>query len=125
MIIVVTAIVLLGLIFTLYLLVGLGAPLGFLVWGGKYDGKLPKDIRTKSFLTLPIQLLAIFTLLKLGDLIKGEDMTLLIIFGYVFMIYFFLNVFMNLLSKSKLEKVIMTPTAFIVFLGFVYVLFLR
>jgi len=123
MLLIIIGVVLLGMVSILYLLLGLGAPLGFIAWGGKYEGKLPKNIRIQSIVSIPAQLFAAFVLLYIGGIVGSNDSVLLRIFGYVFMVYFFLNILMNLASKSKYETYIMTPVAVLVFICFVYALF--
>lgn len=114
---------LLIMISILYLFVGLGAPYGFLVMGGKHQKALPPKMRIQVLVSIPIQLLAVYTLLFLGGLITDSTSTFIRVIGYFFMIFFTLNIFMNLASKSKYEKWIMTPAALLIAISFVFALF--
>jgi len=108
----------------LYFLLVLGKPYGFLAWGGKHMTTLPKDAKIQTGLSIPVQLLAIYTLLKKGTVLGSSGGLIITIFSYIFMIMFFFNIVTNLSSKSKYEKLIMTPIAAFVCFSFGYVLFL-
>jgi hypothetical protein len=110
---------LLFLVSILYLSAGLKAPVGKFIWGGQYDGVLPKKERTSSLLSIPAQWFAIYTLLVVSGTITVENLSILFVtFAYIFMVYFLLNTIMNLMSKSIYEKVIMTPVALIITVAF-------
>ena len=88
-----------------------GLPLGELTMGGQYK-VLPKKMKPFAVLSLVLQIFAIVIVLQSGghlDLWFSYRVTRIIC--YVFACYFALNIFMNLFSKSKLEKCIMTPLA--------------
>ena len=111
--------VLLFLIVCLYAALSLGAPLGYLAMGGKDKGVLPKDKRIQTAVSIPAQLLAIFVLLSFGG-VFSEPGLVIRIFGYIFSVFFTVNVIMNLMSESKYEKYIMTPIAAIIAFSFIY-----
>ncbi len=111
--------VLLLFIVVLYILLALKAPLGFLAWGGEHKGVLPKEKRIQTIISVPAQLFSIYVLLKIGGVFSDVNVVITI-FGYIFSVFFTLNVFTNLLSKSKYEKYIMTPIAFIIAFSFIY-----
>lgn len=90
-----------------------GAPLGRMAWGGQHD-VLPTRLRIGSAISL-----ALYALFGLAALARAE-MTLPIIndavtavFVWVLTAYFALGVVMNGLSRSKPERVIMTPVALV------------
>ncbi len=117
--------ILLGLISVLYLLLGLGAPLGYLAWGGKHRKTLPKQLRVQSLLSIPAQLFAIYVLLRLGNVFsEPTSIFIFIVFGYIFMIFFTINIVMNLVSRSVIEKAVMTPITIYIVFAFIYVLFI-
>ncbi|MDU1906288.1 MAG: hypothetical protein E6772_16080 [Dysgonomonas sp.] len=97
----------------LYTAVTFGAPLGEYLMGGKYR-VLPPKVRMMTGVSVIIQLLVILVLLQAGGII-GAILPSLIIkpLGYFFAAYFSLNVVMNLFSKSKKEKILMTPLSLI------------
>ena len=125
MIIAFSGAILLFAISILYFLLSLGKPLGYLAWGGKYFQELPKELRIKSAVSIPGQLFAIYILLKLGNVFTIQDEIIILVFGYVFMIFFLINTVLNVLSKSNYEKYIMTPIALWIALWFAYVLFIQ
>ena len=114
---------LLFLVVLLYLAVGFGAPFGFLVMGGKYEKVLPKKLRIQVLISVPAQLFAIYVLLKIGGFLSEIESEVVPVFGYVFMIYFLVNTALNLMSKSKYEKWIMTPIAAIVCASYITAIF--
>ncbi|MBT2552704.1 hypothetical protein J7I89_06665 [Arthrobacter sp. ISL-5] len=88
-----------------------GAPLGRFAWGGQHD-VLPARLRAGS--ALSIVLYALFgyaALAKAGmvPLLGSEPVTS--IFMWVLTAYFALGVIMNGISRSKPERLVMTPTA--------------
>lgn len=90
----------------------LGAPFGNFAWGGKYK-KLPRNLRVGSFVSSILFLIvAVFSLekAKIINFIGSELIVSITIWIYV--LVFGLSTLANLLSKSKLEKRIMTPVAF-------------
>lgn len=105
--------ILFSIIAILTILVTWGLPLGEFTMGGKYK-VLPAKMRVFSGISLIIQLVAVFTILYVGDIIllpvpfkiaKG----ICIFFG----IYLLFNTGMNFFSNSKKEKYVMTPLALI------------
>lgn len=90
-----------------------GAPLGRFAWGGQHD-VLPARLRAGSGLS--IVLYALFgyaALAKAGmvPLLGSETVTLILV--WVLTAYFALGVIMNGISRSKPERLVMTPTALI------------
>lgn len=119
MILTIISVVFLCFIIILYLLLSLGFPLGFLAMGGRDVGVLPKKKRVQTLVSIPAQVFAIYVLLSLSGVVF-EKTLLITIFGVVYSLFFTANVVMNILSKSKYERIIMTPIAFVVASSFVY-----
>lgn len=95
------------------ILVALGLPLGEFTMGGQHK-VLPKKYRIMAIVSVVIQLFAIVIILQAGDFITlffSPMITKYICF--FFAIYLSLNTIMNLLSKSKKEKYVMTPLSLI------------
>ncbi|WP_336205796.1 hypothetical protein [Nonomuraea sp. LPB2021202275-12-8] len=89
-----------------------GAPLGRFAWGGQHD-VLPRNLRIGSVVAVPIYaVFALFLLSKAGLVsIIGEP--LLTIGMWVIVVYLVLNSVLNLLSRSKFERLVMTPVALV------------
>ena len=87
-----------------------GAPLGRAAWGGQHR-VLPAKLRIGSALSIAVYaLFAYAALAKAGlvPLLVNESFTAVTI--WVMTAYFVLGVFMNGISRSKPERLIMTPT---------------
>ncbi len=94
-------------------LVACGLPLGEFTMGGQHR-ILPKKLRVMSLVCLIIQIFAVIIILQSGGFIKlwfPSNITRYICF--FFAIYLSLNSIMNLLSKSKKEKYVMTPISLV------------
>jgi len=110
--------ILFSLVTALYILLALGLPYGEYAMGGKYK-ILPKKERIISVISVIVQAFAIFILLQAGNVIRTgfPDKTANFL-CYFFAVYLSLNVFMNLLSKSKKEKLVMTPLSLVIAICF-------
>lgn len=97
----------------LYLLLAMGLPYGDLAMGGKYK-TMPKQMRVACAVSVAIQLVAILFVLQAGDVISIDSLEA-IASGvcYFFAAYLFINTLMNVMSKSKKEKMIMTPLSLV------------
>ena len=97
----------------LTILVALGFPLGEFTMGGQYK-ILPIKFRIMAIVSVVIQIFAIFIVLQAGGIIPlmfSLGLTKSICF--FFAAYLSLNTIMNLISKSKKERNVMTPLSFI------------
>lgn len=94
-------------------LVALGLPLGEFTMGGQYK-VLPKKFRVMAVVSVAIQMFAIVIILQAGGFVplwfSQKTTRYICIF---FAAYLSLNTIMNFSSKSKKEKYVMTPLAFI------------
>lgn len=103
--------VLLGLVMSLYILLICGLPLGEFAMGGK-SKTLSSRGRVTAAISVFIQAYAILILLSGGDVVHaglpsgGVTGAL-----WFFTIFFILNTGMNALSKSRRERLAMTPAA--------------
>lgn len=96
-----------------------GLPLGELTMGGRYKGVWPKELRILAIGQLLVQLFALYILLSAGAIVPIVfSKTVTKIICLVFAVFFVSNTFMNLISKSKKEKCIMTPMSAIEVLCF-------
>jgi hypothetical protein len=102
--------VLLGCLTVLQLLLLAGAPLGRFAWGGR-NVVLPRSLRIGS--AVSIALYAVFAVLMLQaagafDLLPGA---LVVVAIWVLTAYFAVGVAMNAASRSREERLVMTPVA--------------
>ena len=106
--------VLFGVIAIMTVLVACGLPLGEFTMGGQHK-ILPKKFRLASVVSVAIQIFAIIIILQAGGFIPlwlPFKVTKYICF--FFAAYLSLNTIMNMISKSKKEKYVMTPLSLIV-----------
>ena len=105
--------VLFGLIATMTILVACGLPLGEFTMGGQHK-ILPKKFRIVAVISVAIQIFAMIIILQAGGFIPlwlPFKVTKYICF--FFAAYLSLNTIMNMISKSRKEKYVMTPLSLI------------
>ncbi|WP_323809227.1 hypothetical protein [Arthrobacter sp. CDRTa11] len=88
-----------------------GAPLGRMAWGGQHE-VLPVRLRAGSAVSIGLYALFAYAALAkagLGPPLVNESFTS--VFSWVLTGYFALGVVMNGISRSKPERLVMTPTA--------------
>ena len=95
------------------LLLAIGLRLGKLAYGGKYE-KLPTNMRIMSIVAIGIFVLASISVLeRAGIIIIFNNPILTMVIVWIIAIYLAFNTLLNVLSKSKPEKLIMTPISLI------------
>ena len=105
--------VLFGVIATMTVLVACGLPLGEFTMGGQHK-ILPKKLKIVAVISVAIQIFAMIIILQAGGFISlwfSFKVTKYICF--FFAPYLSLNTIMNILSKSRKEKYVMTPISLI------------
>ena len=105
--------VLFGVIAIMTVLVACGFPLGEFTMGGQHK-ILPKKFRVMAVISVGIQIFAMIIILQAGGFISlwlSFKVTKYICF--FFAAYLSLNTIMNMISKSRKEKYIMTPLSLI------------
>ena len=105
--------VLFGVIAIMTVLVACGFPLGEFTMGGQHK-ILPKKFRVMAVISVAIQIFAMIIILQAGGFIPlwlSFKVTKYICF--FFAAYLSLNTIMNMISKSRKEKYVMTPLSFI------------
>ena len=105
--------VIFGVIATMTILVACGLPLGEFTMGGQHK-ILPKKFRVMAVISVAIQIFAMIIILQAGGFIPlclSFKLTKYICF--FFAAYLSLNTIMNMISKSKKEKYVMTPLSLI------------
>jgi hypothetical protein len=104
----------------LYLLLAFGLPFGELAMGGKHK-VLPTQYRIACAISTVLLLLAIVALLQTGGFLStGLPRNIVKGITYFFTFYLFINTIMNTFSKSKKERLIMTPVSAIIALCFIF-----
>ncbi len=106
------------------ILLFLGAPLAEYSWGGKYQGVLPNRMRMMGLPSALLLLFFGFIFLLHTDIVSMEIGLPTNIFVWVITIFMGLNTLGNLASKSKKEKIVMTPLSSVTFLSCLVVLVL-
>jgi hypothetical protein len=107
------AVAIFAVISGIQLLLAIGLSLGKLAYGGKYE-KLPTSMRTMSVIAIGIFILVSIAMLERAGIItlfNNSILTLVIV--WIIAIYLAFNTLLNVLSKSKQEKLIMTPLSLI------------
>ena len=105
--------VLFGVIAAMTVLVACGLPFGEFTMGGQHK-ILPKKFRVMAVISVAIQIFAMIIILQAGGFISlwlSFKVTKYICF--FFAAYLFLNTIMNMISKSRKEKYVMTPLSLI------------
>jgi len=120
-----TAFAIAGLILLAILAIGqlalaAGAPLGRFAWGGRHD-VLPRNLRIGSVVAVLIYVVFALFLLSKAGLVSIIGEPLLTIGMWVIVIYLALNSVLNLLSRSKFERSVMTPVALVMGAAFLVV----
>lgn len=96
-------------------LLSLGYPLGEFAMGGYYK-ILPKKFRVVSVVNAIILLFMSVVFLQHSNVLQGLNFIPTNILVWVITIFLGLNTIANLVSKSKKERIIMTPLSSIAFL---------
>ena len=105
--------VIFGVIATMTILVACGLPLGEFTMGGQHK-VLPKNLRVAAVISVAIQIFAMIIILQAGGFIPlwfSFKVTKYICF--FFAAYLSLNTIMNMISKSRKERFVMTPLSLI------------
>ena len=105
--------VIFGVIATMTILVACGFPLGEFTMGGQHK-ILPSKFRVMAVISVAIQIFAMIIILQAGGFIPlclSFKLTKYICF--FFAAYLSLNTIMNMISKSRKEKYVMTPLSLI------------
>ena len=103
------ALVLLAALAALQLLLVFGAPLGRFAWGGQH-AVLPARLRVGSVISSVIYVaIALMLLSRIG--VIGGGGTFVRVATWVIFGFFVLSIVMNAISRSRLERLTMTPVA--------------
>lgn len=109
----ITGSILILFIIVIYILFALGYPVGEYIMGGQ-NKVMPKGKNRLILVAIILQIVMMATLLQGGKVINLGILDIVTrILCWIFAIYVSLNVIMNLFSRSKKEKMVMTPLSFI------------
>ncbi|SEB61039.1 hypothetical protein SAMN04489806_1277 [Paramicrobacterium humi] len=111
MIIAVVFVVLLGLLALFQLALALGAPWGRFAWGGQHRGVLPAGKRVGSGVTVLVYVVIALIALDKAALIDIFPSAFSSVGMWVVFAFLVLSVLMNAISRSKPERVTMTPVS--------------
>ena len=100
--------VLFGVIAIMTVFVACGLPLGEFTMGGQHK-ILPKKFRVMAVISVAIQIFAMIIILQAGGFISlGLSFKVTKYICFFFAAYLSLNTIMNMISKSRKEKYVMT-----------------
>lgn len=92
----------------LQLCVAAGMPWGRLVWGGAHR-VLPRALRIGSALSVLLYAAFAWLLLARAGVLPGSDLPFVVVSTWVLLAYFCLGIVMNAASRSRPERLTMTP----------------
>ncbi|MCZ2805149.1 hypothetical protein O2W18_08555 [Modestobacter sp. VKM Ac-2983] len=87
-----------------------GAPLGRFAWGGQHD-VLPTGLRVGSAVSIVVYGLVAALLLQVGGALDLLPRGVADVAVWVLTAYFAVGVLMNAVSRSRPERLVMTPVA--------------
>lgn len=104
------------------ILLALGRPLGRFAWGGQYPNVLPTQLRVASLVTVVLYASFAVIILNQAGLLElfardGWAKTAL----WILTVYLFIGMLMNAISRSKSERMVMTPLTLVLAGLFLYV----
>jgi hypothetical protein len=114
-------VLLIGLII-FQLLLASGQPLGRFAWGGQHPTVLPMQFRIASLVAVVLYAFFAFIILNQAGVIEvvardGWAKTAI----WILTVYLFIGVLMNAISRSKSERMVMTPLTLVLAGLFLYV----
>lgn len=111
------ACLILGALVVFQVALALGAPLGRFAWGGQHT-VLPTSLRVGSLLSVAIYgLIGAILLARAGAISWGVSDHAVEIAAWVVTGYFAVGIVMNLASRSRPERLVMTPTCVVLTLA--------
>lgn len=118
----IVAAVILTLILCFQLLLAIGMPFAEASWGGRHKGVLPAKMRWASLASAVIIATFVWVVLARAGLVApGPQPTTIRILTWVLAGFMALNTLGNLVSKSRIERAVMTPATVIIFVCLVVV----
>ena len=106
----VIAVVILALLAVFQVALAGGAPLGHFAWGGQHR-VLPRNLRVGSVVSILIYALIAVVLLDRAGIIEVVPFD--VVAAWVVFGYFALGIVLNAISRSKPERLVMTPVVLV------------
>lgn len=104
--------IILGVLAVFQLALAIGAPWGRLAWGGEHE-VLPARLRIGSLIAVVVYaLIGVIAFARLGALPVLPDAVAVVAMWVVFT-YFAVGIVMNALSRSRTERLVMTPVSLV------------
>lgn len=94
-----------------------GAPLGNFANGGKYPGRLPKNMRFLPFIQIAILGVFLYIVLIQTKIISNQPTAIGSIGIWFVVVFFFLGSILNLSTPSKQERMVWGPINVITFIA--------
>lgn len=91
----------------------LGVPWGRFAWGGQHEGPLPTGLRIGSAVSILLYVLFAAVLLDRSGLLDVLPDSVSRVSAWVLLGYFSLGVVLNGISRSRGERMLMTPTVLV------------
>lgn len=105
----VVALTLLAALAVLQSLVAAGLSYGHLVWGGAHR-VLPRRLRIGSAISVLVYAGFAALLLSRAGVLPGGDSGVVVVLSWLLFAYFALGTVVNALSRSRAERLVMTPS---------------
>src|SRR5690606_26485502 len=90
-----------------------GAPLGRFAWGGRHKGTLPTRLRIGSVVSIVIYVFMALVALDRTGVTSLMPANFVMVAMWVVFGYLVIGTLMNLISRSKSERITMTPVALV------------
>lgn len=113
MIALVAFLVILAVLVLFQIALAAGAPLGRFAWGGQHEGKLPRRLRIGSLVSIVIYVFMALVALDRTDVTSLMPANFVRVAMWVVFGYLVIGTVMNLISRSKSERITMTPVALV------------
>jgi uncharacterized membrane protein YidH (DUF202 family) len=95
------------------ILLAVGLPLGRFAYGGKHE-TLPKNLKIMSIIAVGIFIFGSISVLIRAELfLIIQNSLVFLVVVWILAFYLAFNTFVNLMSRSKSEKYVMTPISLI------------
>lgn len=97
-------VIMLGIMVVFQAALVIGLPCGKMAWGGQHTGKLPNNLRIASAISALFFIFCILVVLSYSEANDLIPLGFSKYFLWFLTAYFVLGIFMNALSRSKLER---------------------
>lgn len=116
----IAGLILLAVLAVIQIALAAGAPLGRFAWGGQHD-VLPRRLRIGSVVAIAIYAVFALFLMSMAGMVSVIGDPLLTIGMWVIVAYLAFGTALNLISRSKHERALMTPISLAIGVAFLVV----